>query len=138
MSQNAIQPDPQVEPKTPGVLFPDLYVWFVFLSFMDVMLTHIAFNGYGAIEANPFAAWMIRLFEQWGHGSLTALTALKFTAVPIVLIICEFVGRHRYATGKKLAEWMVALAAIPIVFTFILLLTYIAYGGTPRHLILQP
>src|SRR5688572_22477845 len=102
------------------VLYPGHYTWFVFLSAMDVVLTTVAL-WFGAYESNIFAAWVL---ERWG---LRGLVALKFTAVPIVLLLCEYIGRRKPATGKRLAEWVVALAAVPIVFTTILLL-FRVYG----------
>ena len=129
-------PDTVEQPNTRDVLFPKQYVWFVFLSVLDVLATRIAFE-YGAIEANPFAAWLMDRFEEWGYDPATGLVVLKFTAVPIVLLICEFIGRRKNATGRRLAEWMVALAAIPVVVTFVTLLAYIYVGGAGR-VMLQP
>ena len=104
-----------------AVLYPNHYVWFVFLSAMDVLLTAVALQ-FGAYEANILAAWLL---ERYG---VAGLIVLKFTAVPIVIVLCEFTGRRKPATGRRLAEWVVALSAIPIVITLILLLARV-YGG---------
>jgi hypothetical protein len=103
------------------VLYPNQYVWFVFLSAMDVLLTAVALR-FGAYEANILAAWLLRKL------GVAGLILLKFTAVPTVILLCEFIGRRKPATGRRLAEWVVALAAVPIVTTLVLLLARV-YGG---------
>ena len=97
-------------------LYPNQYLWFVFLSALDVLLTALALLN-GAREANIVAAWMLR---QYGVGGLILL---KFTAVPIVIALCQIVGTHKPGTGQRLAEWVVALAAIPIVIGVVILLS---------------
>ena len=104
-----------------AALYPNHYVWFVFLSVLDVLLTSVALQ-HSAHEANPLAAWLL---HRYGVGGLVLL---KFTAVPIVIGLCEFIGRRKSGTGRRLAEWIVALAAIPIVVTFVLLIARL-YGG---------
>lgn len=111
----------QPEPASRAVLYPNHYIWFVFLSAMDVLLTAVALR-FGAYEANPLAAWLL---ERYG---VAGLIVLKFTAVPIVIFLCEFIGRHKPPVGARLAEWVVALAAIPIAITLVLLLARV-YGG---------
>jgi len=90
------------------VLFPAHYTWFVFFASLDVMCTWIVVHFEG-FEANPVAAWVIRRFD------LPGAVALKFGAVVLVIAICEIVGRRRAATGRKLAEWSVAVSVIPVV-----------------------
>lgn len=102
------------------VLYPELYTWFVFLSAMDVLLTAVALQ-FGAYEANIFAAYLLRRYGTIG------LVGLKFTAVPTVILLCEYIGRRKPPTGRRLAEWIVALSAIPIVVTLVLLLVRV-YG----------
>lgn len=104
-----------------AVLYPNPYAWFLLLSALDVMLTGIALT-VGAYEANPVAAWFL---ERYGVGGLILL---KFTAVPTVILLCEYIGRKKPPTGRRLVEWVVALSAIPIVLTLVLLYTRIYVG----------
>jgi hypothetical protein len=98
-----------------SLLYPNLYTWFLFLSAMDVMLTGVAL-AMGAYESNPVAAWFL---ERFGAGGLVLL---KFTAVPVVIGLCEYIGRRKPPTGRKLIEWVVALSAVPIVVTLSILM----------------
>ncbi|MCA9243366.1 MAG: hypothetical protein KDA32_05380 [Phycisphaerales bacterium] len=107
-----------------AVLFPNCYVWCLFLGAMDVMLTYLilhpaAFDTRGN-EVNWLAGWVI---DHYGVGGMVAL---KFLSVIVVVLICEFVGRRRYATAKRLAEWAVAINAIPVTIAFTLMLVDIA------------
>jgi hypothetical protein len=102
-------------------LYPNQYVWFVFLSAMDVLLTAIALQ-HGAYEANILAAALLRRF------GIAGLILLKFTAVPLVIGLCEYIGRRKPPTGRRLAEWLVALGAVPVVVTFAILLLRV-YAG---------
>lgn len=98
-----------------GVLYPHVYVWYVFLASLDIMLTWIILHLEG-VELNFVAD---RVIERWG---LPGLTAFKFGLVMLVVCICEIVGRRRDRTGRKLAEWAVAVTTIPVVLSFVQLL----------------
>lgn len=95
-----------------GVLFPNAYAWFVFVSSMDLMLTFLVLHN-GWREANPLAGWV------WNRGGLPGLIAFKFAAVVLVIGVCEFVGRdpRRWATARAVAYGAVALGAIPTLWT---------------------
>jgi hypothetical protein len=114
----------QISLRAPA-LYPGQYTWFLFLSAMDVMLTGLALY-FGAYEANILAAWLL---NRYGMGGLVLL---KFTAVPVVIGLCEYIGRRRPATGRRLAEWVVAISAIPIVTTLVMLVL-IVHVLTPLH-----
>ena len=47
----------------------------------------------------------------------------KFALVVFVILLCQVVGRLRPATGRRLAEWAVAITFIPVTFTTVMLLT---------------
>lgn len=137
---------PQHPPGRPrGVLYPNQYVWFVFLAVLDILCTWLILNpaifgnpvtSVGTIrgtyldpngrrrvlveipagadeeprgeEVNPIAAWVIQ------RGGLPGKVLYKFALVLMIVSICEYVGRRRYALGKRIAEWAVALTAIPV------------------------
>ena len=53
--------------KIMGVRFPNLYLWLVFLSALDVVLTRVILY-FGGTEVNPVADWVI---VQWGQMGLS-------------------------------------------------------------------
>lgn len=110
------------------VLFPDVYVWFVFLGAMDIILTSIIlsplFRGY---EVNVLARWVME------NGGLVGTVAYKFGAVMLVIVICEVIGRRRLETGRRLAEWAVAISIIPVLVAFLQMLVDVGawvFGGS--------
>jgi hypothetical protein len=62
---------------------------------------------------NTIADAAIQRFGFWG------LIGLKFATVVLVVAICEHIGRKRPATGKRIAEWAVAISAIPVVIAVV-------------------
>lgn len=116
--------DPNAPPDR-AVLFPNCYVWCLFLGALDVMLTYLilhpaAFETRG-MEVNLIASWVIDRF------GVSGMVALKFFSVIVVVLICEFVGRRRYETARRLAEWAVAINSIPVIIAFTLMLVDIAF-----------
>jgi hypothetical protein len=128
---------PEHAPRGRHVLYPNAYVWFVFLAAMDVICTYMIMHPAlfyqpmpaGAViadpdsailaseprgqELNPMAAGII---ERYG---MPGKVAYKFSLVVLVIVICEIVGRAKFASGKRLAEWAVALTAIPVVVAIV-------------------
>ena len=91
------------------VLYPNQYVWYVFVSSLDLITTKSVMDNFGAREVNTIADKAIQLFGFWG------LIGLKFAMVVVVVGICEYVGMRRPRLGKKIAEWAVAISAVPVV-----------------------
>lgn len=110
----------------PPMLYQNEYLWFVFVSAMDLMLTWIVLTFEGR-EVNPIAAYFI---TRW---SLAGLIAFKFTVMVFVILVCEYVGRRRSrVTGRRLIWIAVIISALPILWSFILL--YGAkLGGSLAH-----
>lgn len=94
-----------------GVLFQTQHGWFVFLSSMDVMFTSLVLT-MGGVELNSIAAAVIE------RGGIPGMAAFKFTMVVMIILIVETIGRMRYSTGKRVAEWEVALTCIPVAVSF--------------------
>jgi len=138
MVDDAAQPTPRPEPapRRRHVLYPNAYVWFVFLAALDIMCTYMIMhpalfhhpsretigpaNPPSALHAeprgrelNPLAAGII---DQYG---VPGKVVYKFSLVILVIVICEIVGRVKFASGKRLAEWAVALTAIPVVVAIV-------------------
>lgn len=91
-----------------NVLYPDCYVWYVFVSALDIMLTTFVLKHLGMKEANTFAQWSINQFGTWG------LIGLKFLSVALVIMICEYIGRRERPRGRRLAIIAIILSVFPI------------------------
>lgn len=104
-------PIPKRLPGQAGVLYPTRYAWYIIASSLDIMLTDVVLRYFGAVEANTVANRALELFGLWG------LVGLKFATVVLVICVCEFVGRRRPKTGRRLAEWAIAISAIPVVIS---------------------
>lgn len=98
----------------PPMLFQQAYVWAVFLSTLDIMLTWIILARSGT-EINPVAREVIHL---WG---LPGAIAFKFALVMLAIVICEVVGRQRPGTGWGLACTTALINAIPVGWSFALI-----------------
>jgi len=99
----------------PALRYQNEYLWFVFVSAMDLMLTWVILYR-GGQELNWVAAAVIRAFDLWG------LLAFKFALVILIVVLCEAVGRRNYRAGARLARVAVAVAAIPVVAAIVQLL----------------
>lgn len=106
----------------PEMLYQNAYLWFVFVSALDVMLTWKILQK-GGDEVNPVAREVIEL---WGfEGAIV----FKFAVVTWVVIACELAGRRKPVTGRRLAWTAVVVSALPVVYSLGLLLD---------HLVLRP
>ncbi|MDG2053945.1 MAG: DUF5658 family protein [Phycisphaerales bacterium] len=99
------------------VLYPNTYVWLVFVSAMDIIMTRIVL-AFGGSEVNPIALLAIEGGGLWG------LIVFKFVIIALVIILCEIIGRHKYRTGKRLSIFGVVVSAMPGAWAFVLLLTH--------------
>ena len=101
----------------PAMRYPNAYVWLVFFSAMDIMLTW-AILARGGREVNPIADEVI---QAWG---LNGAILFKFSLMLLVVIVCEVVARTRPAVARTLAWAAVAVSAIPVFYSIILLLIH--------------
>ncbi|UCF33513.1 MAG: hypothetical protein JSV78_14380 [Phycisphaerales bacterium] len=99
----------------PPMRYPSAYVWLVFASALDVILTYLVLYYWEGFEANPIAAAVIAQ-----KGFVWAI-AFKFALVVLSILVCEVVGRLRDRDGKRLAVLCVVIAALPVVYTLTLL-----------------
>ena len=98
----------------PAMLYPDAYVWLLFFSSLDIIMTRLIFL-VGGSEANPAADYII---QTWGwNGAI----AFKYALVTFAIIICEVVGRKRPKTGTRLSWTLVVIGAFPVFWSFMLL-----------------
>jgi hypothetical protein len=97
------------EPGASGrsTLYPQAYLWYLFLSSLDVIFTWLILQA-GGYEVNVLAQWVLSR-----HG-VRGMILLKFVLLTFVILVCEMVGRRKYATGQKLARWAVVITAFPV------------------------
>jgi hypothetical protein len=106
-------------------LFPNHYCWYILACALDLLLTATILIHFGGIEVNGVAH---RIIESFGLGGLVAF---KFATVLLVVGICEVIGRRHEARGRRLAEWAIALSAIPVMLALIQVAVAVANGHLP-------
>lgn len=113
----------QMRSRASIALYPDIYTWFIFLAAMDLFFTLLILHPtFGAVEVNVLARWVMV------NGGLNGIILYKFGLVGVIIVICEIVGRQKQPVGRKLAEWCVAVTAIPVTLSFIQLLAAVIAG----------
>ncbi|MFM1823886.1 MAG: hypothetical protein RI967_2152 [Planctomycetota bacterium] len=111
---HALAPDPFARVRSPEMHFQNSYVWLVFVSSLDIMLTWRILDR-GGSEVNPVAALVI---DAWGmHGAV----AFKFAVMTGVIVMCESLARMRMSAGRFLATAAVAISAAPVAWSLFLL-----------------
>lgn len=103
--------------------YPQRYVWFVFVSALDLMMTWVVLH-FGGQEVNALADYIL---DRW---ALPGMVVYKFTLVVFVILICEVVGHYRPRQGKRLATFAVLITLVPVIIAFAHLLGAV-YG--PQH-----
>ncbi|MCP3904518.1 MAG: hypothetical protein GY715_12895 [Planctomycetes bacterium] len=102
--------------------YPNAYVWFVFVSALDIMLTW-AILAAGGAEVNPIAS---RVISAWG---LPGAIAFKFSVTIFVILVCEVTGRARWRTGRNLAYLAVGISSVPVIYSLMLLVGHVLVQG---------
>lgn len=98
----------------PEMHFQNAYVWIIFISSLDIMLTWKILER-GGMEVNPLAALVI---DAWGmHGAI----AFKFALMMWVILACEFLARIQRSAGRFLAITAIVVSASPVVWSLALL-----------------
>ena len=111
-------PPDSIEPRPfAPMLFQNEYVWLIFVSSMDIMLTWKILEKNGT-EVNPIARVVIDLWQ------LPGAIVFKFSLMLFVIIACEFSGRHRPRVGRRLARLAIVISALPVMYSFILLFVH--------------
>lgn len=107
-------PDPLGFAHAPEMHFQNAYVWVIFVSSLDIMLTWRILDR-GGIEVNPLAALVI---DAWG---MQGAIAFKFALMMWVIIACEILARMKRRAGKFLAYAAVVVSASPVTWSLLLL-----------------
>ncbi len=103
--------------------YPQAYVWFIFVSAMDLMMTWVVLY-FGGREVNVLADYIL------DHWALPGMVVYKFALVIFVIFICEIVGQYRPRLGRRLSIFAVVITLVPVVVAFTHLLGAV-YGPQP-------
>ena len=96
--------------------YPQAYVWFVFVSALDLMMTWVVLY-FGGREVNVLADYIL---DRW---ALTGMVVYKFGLVVLVIFICEIVGHYRPRLGRRLSIFAVLITLVPVIIAFTHLLS---------------
>lgn len=106
--------------------YPHEYVWLVFVSALDVMLTWvIILPQFGGSEANFMPG---RIIARYG---MVGAVIYKFALIVLVIFICEWVGRTRHELGRRLAQIGIGVTAVVVAYAFLLLMAHAIRPGPP-------
>ena len=90
------------------ILYPTAYRWAIIAAALDIVCTYLILS-LGGSELNMLARHVI------DAGGVPGMVAFKFAIVAGVITVCEFVGRRRADTGRRLARAAVVLNAFPAI-----------------------
>ncbi len=116
--------NPQIDPpeprpsfwSNPQVRYPNAYTWVVLVASLDGLLTLFVLYLWEGHEVNPIAAAVIETMGPYWA------VLFKLATVVLVLVICEVLGRRDDRTGRRLATAAVVVNALPVAYSFALLL----------------
>lgn len=98
----------------PEMRYQEQYVWLIFVSSLDIMLTWQILRS-GGEEVNPVAKLVI---DMWGLGGAVAF---KFALMLFVIVSCEVVGRVRDKVARRLIYFAIAISAFPPIWSIFLM-----------------
>jgi hypothetical protein len=96
------------------VIFPNGYVWFVFVSALDIILTCVILH-LGGREANSLAERVVF------HFGLPGMAFYKMALVSLIICICEYIGRRDHETARKLISVGIMITCMPVVLALALI-----------------
>ena len=105
--------------------YPQAYVWFIFASALDLMMTWVVLY-FGGREVNVLADYIL---DRW---ALPGMVVYKFALVVFVIFICEVVGQYRPRLGRRLSIFAVVITLVPVIISFTHLLGAV-YGPQPAE-----
>ena len=114
----------------PEMRYQNAYVWLVFVSALDIILTMIVLHHWEGEEVNPFAE---RLMTELGFGWAILF---KFSMMLAAVISCEVVGRRNDRVGRRLSVAAVVINGFPVAFTLGLLWAVDPWIAAAEHAVL--
>ena len=106
--------DSKVRLEIPEMRYQEQYVWLIFVSSLDIMLTWQILRS-GGEEVNPVARLVI---ETWGLGGAVAF---KFALMLFVIVSCEVIGRKKDRRARALIYFAIAVSSFPPVWSIMLM-----------------
>ena len=100
------------------VRHPNLYMWLIFVSALDVILTRVILF-FGGTEVNPIADFIL---DQWGR---LGMSIFKFIIVGFVIVACEFIARRKPRTSRRLAIASIIISMAPVVWSCMIITSLI-------------
>ena len=100
----------------PEMRYQSAYVWLVFVSALDILLTLLVLYIWEGEEINPIADSVIQ------RKGFVWVIAYKFAMMLVAVIACEAVGRRSDRAGRRLSVIAVIINGLPVAFTFALLM----------------
>ena len=94
------------------------------VSALDLILTLLVLGVWEGREVNPIAAVVI---AEMGY---VGAIGFKFAIVVLVIVMCEVVGRQSERKGRAIALAAVVISALPVAYSFGLLLWSSFMGGS--------
>ncbi len=119
------QPKSNKIPLLRAARYPQAYVWFIFVSAMDLMMTWVVLY-FGGQEVNVLADYIL---DRW---ALTGMVVYKFSLVVFVIFLCEVIGHYRPRLGRRLAIFSVLITLVPVIIAFTHLLAA-RFGPRPAN-----
>jgi len=134
MTRSSDQTGPGIEPDQKprfswfrAVLYPNLYLWLIFVSALDVILTRVILF-FGGKEINPIADWILAEFGRMG------MSIFKFIIVAVVIVCCEIIGRRSWNVARNLAVVSILISLVPVLWSSFIILTLILDPPDPDRL----
>jgi hypothetical protein len=110
-------PDPLGFAHSPEMHYQNAYVWLIFVSSLDIMLTWKILDR-GGLELNPVAALVI---DHWG---MQGAIAFKFALMMWVIVVCEVLARRKDSAGRFLSILAVVVSALPVAWSLFLMVSH--------------
>lgn len=107
-NSNALTAPVDAPARRRGVLYPDLYAWYILAATLDIIVTHQILHEFQGSEVNRLADVLIQRY------GVAGMIGLKYSSIVIVLALCEFVGRRHHRLGKRLAIAAICISAFPV------------------------
>lgn len=108
--------------RQPPMRYQNTYVWLLLAASLDIILTWTVLF-LGGSEVNWLADRVLDKYHFPG------MIVFKLGLVVFVILMCEFIGRMRDKTGRRLAFWAVVINFFPVVWTLTQLLVVTVVDG---------
>ena len=100
------------------VRHPNLYLWLIFVSALDVILTRVVLF-FGGKEINPVADYVLL---HWGR---LGMSLFKFLIIGFVIIVCEYIATRSARVSRRLAITSILISLVPVTWSCIIIIMLI-------------